>query len=113
MLAEDIARLMTMVPLEEKNARSEGKDKIEGGAFDGVLDKKTPFMYKGGEGVNAGLGEVEWVIEKDRMKYDEMFDKMSPIDGKISGAGKLLFCFAFKAEMFDFFFRSKSVFDKI
>jgi hypothetical protein len=21
------------------------------------------------------------------MKYDEMFDKMSPIDGKISGAG--------------------------
>jgi EH domain-containing protein 1 len=87
MLAEDIARLMTMVPLEEKSARSEGKDKIEGGAFDGVLDKKTPFMYKGGEGVNAGLGEVEWVIEKDRMKYDEMFDKMSPIDGKISGAG--------------------------
>ena len=87
MLAEDIARLMTMVPLEEKNARSEGKDKIEGGAFDGVLDKKTPFMYKGGEGVNAGIGEVEWVIEKDRFKYDEMFDQLAPVDGKISGGG--------------------------
>ena len=46
MLAEDIAKLMTMVPLEEKTARTEGKDKIEGGAFDGVLDKKTPFMFK-------------------------------------------------------------------
>lgn len=37
MLAEDISKLMTMIPLEESNARSEGKDKIEGGAFDGVL----------------------------------------------------------------------------
>ena len=46
MLAEDIAKLMTMVPLEEKTALTEGKDKIEGGAFDGVLDKKTPFMFK-------------------------------------------------------------------
>ena len=90
MLAEDIAKLMTMVPLEEKTARTEGKDKIEGGAFEGVLDKKTPFMYKGGEGVNAGLGEVEWVIEKDRLKYDEMFDKLAPVDGKISGAGEYL-----------------------
>ena len=45
------------------------------------------FILQGGEGVNAGLGEVEWVVEKDRMKYDEAFDKLSPMDGKISGAG--------------------------
>jgi EH domain-containing protein 1 len=93
MLAEDIAKLMTMLPLEEQSARTEGKDRVEGGAFDGVLDKKTPFMYKGGEGVNAGIGEVEWVVEKDRMRYDEMFDKLGPIDGKISGAGKLMTSF--------------------
>ena len=46
MLAEDIARLMTLVPLEEKTARTEGKDRIEGGAFNGVLDKQTPFMFQ-------------------------------------------------------------------
>jgi len=47
MLAEDIAKLMTMIPLEESNARSEGKDKIEGGAFDGVLVNnifKKPYI---------------------------------------------------------------------
>ena len=36
--------------------------------------------------MNAGVGEVEWVVQKDRYKYDEMFDKLGPIDGKISGA---------------------------
>ena len=43
-------------------------------------------QFRGGEGVNAGVGEVEWVVQKDRYKYDEMFDKLGPIDGKISGA---------------------------
>ena len=87
MLAEDIARLMTLIPNEELKARQEGTDRIEGGAFEGVLSKDTPFMYKGGEGVNAGVGENEWVVAKDRYKYDEAFDKLNPIDGKITGAG--------------------------
>ena len=43
-------------------------------------------QFRGGEGVNAGVGEVEWVVQKDRYKYDEMFDKLGPIDGKIGGA---------------------------
>merc|ERR1712142_1125161 len=86
MLAEDISKLMLMIPQEDKAARSEGTDRIEGGAFDGVMDKATPFMYKGGEGINAGIGEVEWVIAKDRYKYDSTFDTLNPIDGKVSGA---------------------------
>ncbi|XP_040576099.1 EH domain-containing protein 3 [Lepeophtheirus salmonis] len=86
MLAEDIAKLMTVIPLEEKNARAEGRDRIIGGAFDGVLDKATPFMYKGGEGINAGVGENDWIIEKDRYKYDEIFEKLDPVDGKITGS---------------------------
>jgi len=86
MLAEDIARLMTAIPLEEQTKRNEGMDRIEGGAFEGVMDSQTPFQFGGGEGVNAGVGEVEWVVQKDRYKYDEMFDKLNPIDGKISGA---------------------------
>ena len=36
--------------------------------------------------MNAGVGEVEWVVQKERYKYDEMFDKLGPIDGKIGGA---------------------------
>jgi len=86
MLAEDISKLMLMIPQEEVNAREAGTDRIEGGAFDGVMDKQTPFMYKGGEGVNAGAGEVQWVVAKDRYKYDESFDNLNPIDGKVSGA---------------------------
>ena len=59
---------------------------LQGGAFDQVMETKTPFMFKGGEGINAGVGEVEWVIAKDRYKYDAMFDTLNPIDGKVSGA---------------------------
>ena len=98
MLAEDIAKLMTLIPNEELKARQDGTDRIEGGAFDGVLNKDTPFMFKGGEGVNAGVGEQEWVVAKDRYKYDEMFDKLSPVDGKITGAGKFFFFFFLKLE---------------
>jgi EH domain-containing protein 1 len=36
MLSDDIARLMAMVPLEERMGREAGTDKIEGGAFSGV-----------------------------------------------------------------------------
>lgn len=51
-----------------------------------MMNSKTPFMYKGGEGINAGIGEVEWVIAKDRYKYDAIFDALNPIDGKVSGS---------------------------
>lgn len=27
-----------------------------------------------------------WIVDKDKPKYDEMFNKLSPIDGKITGA---------------------------
>ena len=46
------------------------------------------FRYGRGEGINAGIDDVEWVIAKDRFKYDEAFDKLGPIDGKVSGAGE-------------------------
>ena len=104
MLAEDIAKLMTLIPNEELKARQDGTDRIEGGAFDGVLNKDTPFMFKGGEGVNAGVGEQEWVVAKDRYKYDEMFDKLSPVDGKITGAGKKKYLSFFFFFLFLFFF---------
>ena len=104
MLAEDIAKMMAMIPLDEAIRRDNETDKIkvgllgflcrdrfiikclQGGAFDQVMEAKTPFMFGGGEGVNAGVGEVDWVINKDRYKYDAIFDTLNPIDGKVSGA---------------------------
>ena len=57
---------------------------------------------QGGEGVNAGVGEVEWVVAKDRYKYDQTFDSLNPIDGKITGAGKYNMIYTFGLG-FDFY----------
>ena len=46
MLAEDIAKLMNAIPVEEQTKRNEGMDRIEGGAFEGVMDKQTPFQAR-------------------------------------------------------------------
>jgi len=84
MLAEDVARLMAMIPQEELMSKVEPN--IQGGAFDGIQDTISPFGYKRGEGIDAGHGEVEWIVNKQRDQYDETFDKLGPIDGKLSGA---------------------------
>ena len=60
---------------------------ITGGAFEGVEDQVSPFGYKRGEGVDAGAGEPEWIVNKERYKYDTMFESLGPSDGKITGAG--------------------------
>ena len=55
------AKIMQMIPQEEATQRTQDSDKVKGGAFDEVMSRATPFMYKGGEGANAGIGEMEWV----------------------------------------------------
>lgn len=57
-----------------------------GGAFKNIEDTISPFGYKRGEGVDAGAGEIEWVVNKDRYKYDSIFDTLGPVDGKVTGA---------------------------
>ncbi|KMQ87085.1 eh domain-containing protein 1 [Lasius niger] len=84
MLAEDIAKLMAMIPHEEVTTVSEPL--IKGGAFEGVEDQVSPFGYKRGEGIDAGAGEPEWIVNKERYKYDSMFESLGPQDGKITGA---------------------------
>ena len=68
MLAEDIPKIMQMIPQEEATQRSQDVDKVRGGAFDEVMSRATPFMFKGGEGVNAGVGEMEWVVAKHQVE---------------------------------------------
>ncbi|RLU17240.1 hypothetical protein DMN91_011309 [Ooceraea biroi] len=84
MLAEDIAKLMAMIPHDEITTVSEPL--IKGGAFEGVEDQVSPFGYKRGEGIDAGAGEPEWIVNKERYKYDSIFDSLGPQDGKITGA---------------------------
>lgn len=58
-----------------------------GGAFVSVQDTASPFGYKRGEGIDAGKGETNWVVAKDRQKYDSVFTTLEKSDGKLSGAG--------------------------
>ena len=82
MLANDIARLMSMLP-HEQSMKNSGPA-VKGGAFDGMSD--SPFGVGKGEGVDKGRGEVEWVVSKERYKYDEIFESLNPIEGKVTGA---------------------------
>ncbi|KAL3873049.1 hypothetical protein ACJMK2_036210 [Sinanodonta woodiana] len=85
MLAQDIARLMSMIPHEEAEAeRNHSHVNVEGGAFEAY--NESPFGVGRGEGVDAGKGEHEWIVTQEKYKYDETFEKLNPINGKISGA---------------------------
>lgn len=59
---------------------------VRGGAFENVEDNHTPFGYKSGEGCNAGFGELEWIVNKERGSYDTLFQSLNPVNGKLSGA---------------------------
>jgi len=80
MLDLDIAELMKIVP----NDLCEPV--IRGGAFDDVKDLNTPFGYKKCEGVDLGSGEPDWIVNKNKTKWDELFVQLQPIKGKITGS---------------------------
>jgi len=71
MLAEDIAVLMNMIPKEDECLGDMGTNVVKGGAFEGY--KESPFGIGRLEGADKGRGDEEWVVAKDRYKYDEMF----------------------------------------
>ena len=90
MLAEDISRLMAYIPHENTVQKTKDSE-IKGGAFEGVQDQASPFGFMKGEGIDAGAGEPEWIVGKDRYKWDNVFDSLNPIDGKITGAGNTFY----------------------
>ncbi|KAL3101313.1 hypothetical protein niasHT_028069 [Heterodera trifolii] len=95
MLATDIARLMEQIPKEEAAIMMNGEENgsfmgrldqsVRGGAFDTQTEVATPFGFGKGEGFDKGSDESEWVVTRERYKYDEQFNLLQPIDGKISG----------------------------
>merc|ERR550534_2925028 len=58
--------------------KSAGGGLIQGGVFEKV---EMPF----GEGLDAGKGEVEWIVARDKPKYDEVFQTLEQNNGKITG----------------------------
>lgn len=85
MLANDIAKLMDQIPLEDAS-KLHHNTVVKGGVFSGVQDTDTPFGFKQFEGVQAGRGEQEWIVAREKYKYDEVFDKLRNNEGKVAGA---------------------------
>ncbi|XP_070571052.1 EH domain-containing protein 1-like [Ptychodera flava] len=81
MLANDMTRLMQMIPTEEAAISKEPA--VRGGAFG---NDSTPFGVGYGEGADFGKNEHEaWIVTRDIDKYERIFETLHPVDGKISG----------------------------
>ncbi len=82
MLDKDIAALMSIVPTKQEQEEAP----ITGGAFDDVKDQLSPFGYQKCEGVDLGAGEPDWIVTKERSKWDAVFQQLSPANGKLTGS---------------------------
>uniref|UniRef100_A0A7N5K2B0 EH domain containing 2 n=1 Tax=Ailuropoda melanoleuca TaxID=9646 RepID=A0A7N5K2B0_AILME len=85
MLTHDIAKLMPLLRQEELESTEVG---VQGGAFEGT--HMGPFVERGPDealedGEEGSDDEAEWVVTKDKSKYDEIFYNLAPADGKLSG----------------------------
>ncbi|XP_066259927.1 EH domain-containing protein 1-like isoform X1 [Euwallacea similis] len=85
MLSDDISKLMAMIPLESTTTNNANNGHVSGGAFNNVEDTASPFGYKRGEGIDAGAGEHDWIVNREKHRYDEVFHQLNPVDGKVSG----------------------------
>lgn len=86
MLAQDIAKLMPLLRQEELESVEAG---VQGGAFEGT--RMGPFVERGPDeaiedGEEGSEDDAEWVVTKDKSKYDEIFYNLAPADGKLSGS---------------------------
>jgi len=78
MLSDDIPRIMSLMPAEDQAQKQSGKGEIKGGVF-------AKNVLPCGEGVEAGIGEKEWIVHRNKPKYDEIFSSLEQQNGKITG----------------------------
>jgi len=82
MLSSDIAKLMPLLRQEEIDAGEQLG--VQGGAFIGTragpFREGDPFTQE-----NGCEEEEDWVVTKDKSKYDEIFYNLAPNEGKLSG----------------------------
>ncbi|XP_030648822.1 EH domain-containing protein 2 [Chanos chanos] len=88
LLSTDIAMLMPLLRQEELEAADQPG--VQGGAFLGTgrgpFFEGNPFLQIGPDEENGDFpDEEDWVVKKDKAKYDEIFYNLSPNEGKLSG----------------------------
>jgi len=86
MLGKQVPELMKRITHEE--AQKENQE-MSGGimsTYNKNALKDNPFGAGGyGEGINAGRGEEEWVVNEKKAEYDKIFAELKPVNGKLSG----------------------------
>ncbi|KAI4892800.1 hypothetical protein NFI96_002492 [Prochilodus magdalenae] len=87
LLSSDIAKLMPLLRQEELEAGVQPG--VQGGAFLGTragpFVEGDPFGERGEEDGEDGEAEEDWIVTKDKPKYDEIFYNLAPNEGKLSG----------------------------
>ncbi|XP_034253810.1 EH domain-containing protein 1-like [Thrips palmi] len=84
MLASDITRIMSLMPVQEEKFAS--TDTVTGGAFANIDDRESPFGFGRNEGVLAGHGDLEWIVAKSKPIYDDLFNSLEQVGGKLTRA---------------------------
>lgn len=69
---------------QEQLSNPKEESSVRGGAFDGP--EESIFGFGRGEGADEGAFDPNWVVARDKPQYDEIFKKLNPHDGKVSGA---------------------------
>ena len=82
MLQIDVTQLMQMIPREEA-AKDLEAPAAKAGAF---VDVHGPFGIGQAEGITAGAGEHDWIVDRTREESDDTFLTLNPINNKITGA---------------------------
>jgi EH domain-containing protein 1 len=82
MLSADITQLMQLLPKEDHGKKLDVP--IRGGAF--TDQTNSPFGIGQTEGLNAGMDEIDWIVEKDRAAADASFLTLNLVAGKIPGS---------------------------
>ncbi|XP_016400070.1 EH domain-containing protein 4-like [Sinocyclocheilus rhinocerous] len=80
MLSTKISSLMNMIREEESKQPTQ---MVMGGAFEDSSD--GPFGHGYGEGISAGADTEDWIVSRDKHRYDEIFYTLMPINGKVTG----------------------------
>ncbi|XP_067019991.1 EH domain-containing protein 3-like [Acropora muricata] len=85
MLANDIPRLMAMIPAEADSNYGD-QASVKGGAFAVSHSTNNPFASGACQGLALGAETDNWVVEEFKEEYDILFQSLGPKGGKINGA---------------------------
>ena len=90
LLSTDIAKLMPL--LQQQEQKREKKKSLPGvldgdflGTFKRGYYKRDPFKQIPEEEEDSAIYLDEWVVEKHKPKYDEIFNSLCPVAGKLTG----------------------------